>query len=103
MIRCTKNEKRISYNEIEVNEIKGVIMLQTYAKVIHVPDYPPREKHPTIFNGFDELLSGETMMIVNDHDPRPLLYQFMMERPEQFSWEYLEEGPETWKVAISKK
>lgn len=43
------------------------------------------------------------MMIVNDHDPKPLLYQFMMERPEQFSWEYLEEGPETWKVAINKK
>lgn len=48
--------------------------MQTYAKVINVPDFPPREKHPTIFNGFDGLTSGESMMIVNDHDPRPLLY-----------------------------
>ncbi|MGG3469590.1 DUF2249 domain-containing protein [Neobacillus pocheonensis] len=77
--------------------------MQTYAKVINVPDYPPREKHLTIFNTFDELVSGETMQIVNDHDLRPLLYQFMMERTEQFTWEYLEEGPEVWKVAISKK
>ena len=92
-----------SYNKIEVNKQIGVIIMQTYAKVINVPDFPPREKHPTIFNGFDGLASGETMMIVNDHDPKPLLYQFMMERPEQFSWEYLKEGPETWKVAINKK
>ncbi|MEH7481973.1 DUF2249 domain-containing protein [Neobacillus drentensis] len=77
--------------------------MQTYSKVINVPDFPPREKHTTIFGRFDGLASGETMMIVNDHDPRPLLYQFMMERSEQFSWEYLEEGPETWRVAIAKK
>ena len=61
--------------------------MQTYAKIIHVPDFPPREKHSTIFKGFDELKSGEFMQIVNDHDPRPLQYQFMMERPEQFTWE----------------
>jgi uncharacterized protein (DUF2249 family) len=103
VIGSTIYEQMFPYNKREDNKLYGVIIMQTYAKVINVPDYPPREKHPTIFNGFDNLASGETMMIVNDHDPRPLLYQFMMERPEQFSWEYLEEGPETWKVAISKK
>lgn len=77
--------------------------MQTFAKVINVPDFPPREKHPTILNGFDELQSGEVMLIVNDHDPRPLQYQFMMEREDQFTWEYLEQGPETWRVAIGKK
>lgn len=77
--------------------------MQTIAKIINVPDYALREKHPTILNGFDGLKSGEVMQIVNDHDPRPLHYQFMMERTEQFAWEYLEEGPDTWRVAISKK
>lgn len=77
--------------------------MQTFAKVINVPDYSPREKHPAILNGFDELKSGEVMQIVNDHDPRPLHYQFMMERTDQFTWEYLEEGPEIWRVAISRK
>lgn len=77
--------------------------MQTFAKIINVPDYAPRGKHPTILNGFDGLKSGEVMQIVNDHDPRPLHYQFMMERTEQFAWEYLEEGPDTWRVAISKK
>lgn len=74
-----------------------------FVATVVVPDYAPREKHPTIFNTFDGLVSGENMLIINDHDPRPLLYQFMMERPEKFEWQYLEEGPEVWRVAISKK
>jgi uncharacterized protein (DUF2249 family) len=78
-------------------------MEKNFTSIVNVPDYAPREKHPTIFKTFDELKVGEDMLIVNDHDPRPLLYQFMMERPEQFEWNYLEEGPEVWKVAISKK
>ena len=68
-----------------------------------VSDYPPREKHPVIFNTFDSLQSSEIMQIINDHDPKPLYYQFMMERTDQFTWEYLEAGPKQWKVAIAKK
>lgn len=81
----------------------GNIHMTTFAATIIAPDYPPREKHPTIFQTFDTLQPGETKLLVNDHDPKPLYYQFMMERTEQFSWEYLEEGPDTWRVAISKK
>lgn len=77
--------------------------MQIFAATVKVPDYPPREKHPTIFRTFDSLNKGERMQIINDHDPRPLLYQFMMERQEIFEWEYLEEGPEIWKVSILRK
>lgn len=64
---------------------------------------PPREKHPTIFRTFDGLKSGESMTIVNDHDPRPLRYQLMAERPDTFEWTYEAEGPETWRVRIDRK
>lgn len=77
--------------------------MQNFVQIINVPDYPPREKHSTIMKAFDELKSGEWMQIINDHDPKPLHYQFMMERAGSFSWQYLEEGPEFWKVAIEKK
>ncbi|MBP2241311.1 uncharacterized protein (DUF2249 family) [Cytobacillus eiseniae] len=77
--------------------------MKEFAQTVIAPDYPPREKHPTIFKAFDSLQSGEFMQLVNDHDPRPLQYQFKMEREDQFTWEYLEQGPETWKVAIGKK
>jgi uncharacterized protein (DUF2249 family) len=76
--------------------------MKTFAATVIAPDYPPREKHPLIFNTFDSLKPGEMMQLINDHDPKPLYYTFMMERTDQFSWEYLEEGPETWKVAIRK-
>lgn len=63
---------------------------------------PPREKHPTIFQTFEALASGESFILVNDHDPFPLRYQFEAERPGQFGWEYLERGPQVWRVEISK-
>ncbi|MGJ9458669.1 DUF2249 domain-containing protein [Oceanobacillus sp. CF4.6] len=70
---------------------------------LHAPDIEPRIRHPRIFEVFDRLNPGEYMHLSNDHDPKPLQYQFMMERESTFSWEYLEEGPERWRVAIGKK
>jgi uncharacterized protein (DUF2249 family) len=63
---------------------------------------PPREKHPTIFQTFDGLDNGQSMMLINDHDPRPLRYQMIAERPDTFEWEYQEEGPEVWRVRITR-
>ncbi len=70
---------------------------------IDVRTIPPRERHPMIFKMFDELQAGESFELINDHAPTPLYYQFLHERPDQFEWNYLEEGPETWRVAISRK
>jgi len=63
---------------------------------------PPRERHPRIFQEFELLAPGESFILVNDHDPKPLFYQFQMEREGQFSWDYLQEGPEEWQVRIGK-
>lgn len=72
-------------------------------KQLDVRPITPREKHPTIFSTFDSLESGEQFQLVNDHDPMPLYYQFNAERPDTFGWEYVERGPEVWRVNISKK
>lgn len=69
---------------------------------LFVPDLQPSLKHPTIFRKFDALESGESFVIINDHDPKPLYYQFLAERGNIFSWDYLEQGPEIWKVHIKK-
>ncbi|MBA4543229.1 MULTISPECIES: DUF2249 domain-containing protein [Thermoactinomyces] len=78
-------------------------MSESFKATVDAREYPPRDKHRVIFETFDGLKSGETMLLLNDHDPKPLYYQFQMERPDGFGWEYLEEGPEVWRVAISKK
>jgi uncharacterized protein (DUF2249 family) len=64
---------------------------------------PPRDKHPTIFRTFDTLASGQSLLLVNDHDPKPLRYQLMAERPETFDWTYEAQGPELWRVRISRR
>ncbi|MBV6510924.1 MAG: DUF2249 domain-containing protein [Ignavibacteriales bacterium] len=64
---------------------------------------PPRERHPKIFSTFDALQPGEGFQLINDHEPRPLFYQFEHERPGQFLWEYQERGPELWRVNITRK
>ncbi len=69
---------------------------------LDVRNIMPRERHPKIFDMFDKLKEGESFELVNDHDPKPLYYQFVHERPNQFKWEYQEEGPEVWKVSILK-
>jgi uncharacterized protein (DUF2249 family) len=45
---------------------------------------------------------GESFHIVNDHDPKPLFYQFSAEYPGIFDWVYEERGPEVWKVRIDR-
>jgi uncharacterized protein (DUF2249 family) len=62
----------------------------------------PRERHPLIFTTFDGLSAGDAMELVNDHDPKPLFYQLQAERHGQFSWDVLEQGPDTWRVRIGK-
>jgi len=70
--------------------------------MIDVREIAPRDRHPLIFQTFDDLATGEAFELVNDHDPKPLYYQLMAERPGQLGWEYLEEGPEVWRVRLSK-
>lgn len=71
--------------------------------ILNVTLLEPKQKHPTIFARFDLLAEGESLTIHNDHDPKPLYYQLLGERGNIFIWEYLEEGPEWWKVRISKR
>jgi len=69
---------------------------------LDVTQIEPRFKHSTIFETFDKLTGGESFVIHNDHDPKPLYYQMVAERGQTFDWEYILEGPDFWEVKISK-
>jgi uncharacterized protein (DUF2249 family) len=71
-------------------------------KIIDVRTIQPRERHALIFQTFEALQPNEAFTLVNDHEPRPLYYQFKFEREGQFTWDYVEEGPEVWRVNIGK-
>ena len=69
---------------------------------LDVREVPHPRRHTLILDTFESLEPGQTFVLVNDHDPRPLYYQFQAERTGTFTWEYLEQGPEVWRVRIGK-
>lgn len=69
---------------------------------LDVRSEPPARRHELIFDTYDSLSPGEGFVLVNDHDPKPLYYQFEAEHSGQFGWQYLEEGPEVWRVRIRR-
>jgi uncharacterized protein (DUF2249 family) len=71
--------------------------------VLDVRDVSPRDRHPLIFDTFEQLGPGDAMELINDHDPKPLYYQFLAEYPQTVDWEYLEQGPEVWRVRITRR
>ncbi len=69
---------------------------------LDVRSEPPARRHELIFGTFGALEAGKAFELVNDHDPKPLWYQLSAENPDQFTWDYLESGPEVWRVRIGR-
>ncbi|HWK28766.1 MAG TPA: DUF2249 domain-containing protein [Solirubrobacter sp.] len=72
------------------------------ATTLDVRTEPPARRHTLIFDTFGALAAGDAFELVNDHDPKPLRYQFEAEHAGAFSWDYLEQGPEVWRVRIGR-
>lgn len=72
------------------------------AKILDVRNLIPMERHRTIFDTYGKLKTGDKFVLVNDHDPKPLYYQFEAEHTGKFSWKYLEQGPTAWRVEIGR-
>src|SRR5665811_1406239 len=71
-------------------------------RIVDVRTEIPRIRHQLIFDTFASLEAGTGFVLVNDHDPKPLYYQLAAENAGEFSWDYLEEGPEVWRGRIGR-
>jgi uncharacterized protein (DUF2249 family) len=63
---------------------------------------PHGQRHEVIFATYDRLLPGGGFVIINDHDPQPLRYQFQAQHADDFTWDYLESGPTLWRVRVGR-
>lgn len=70
--------------------------------VFDVREIPGRVKHAQIFQRWKDLAVGQFFVLLNDHDPVPLRYQFEGEFKGAYGWDYLEKGPEEFRVKITK-
>lgn len=76
--------------------------MQSKGDILDVTVLEPRQKHPTIFGRFNELDIGQSFIIHNDHDPRPLYFQMEAALPGAFRWEYEQQGPKVFRVRITR-
>ena len=62
----------------------------------------PAQRHETIFATYAGLEPGAGFILVNDHDPKPLRYQFEAEHSGEFTWDVIEAGPTVWRIRVGR-
>ena len=72
------------------------------ANTLDLRQISPPQRHALIFSTFEALLPGQSLELINDHNPAPLNNQFEIRAAGQFSWDALENGPDVWRVQIGK-
>jgi len=87
----------------KVVRVEEATTRRTSARELDVRHLPPSQRHSEIFSTFNALEPDEAFVLVNDHDPKPLLYQFQADHPGGFEWIPLEAGPERFRVEIRRR
>lgn len=72
---------------------------------IDVREIAPKNRHPKIFDTFADMDAGDTLTIVNDHDPKPLYYEMAAEQDDfdADAYEVTQEGPERFVAKFPKE
>jgi len=97
-------------HHIDAHEDSALLVLATGAAApaqdkseeIDVREIPRPQRHPLIFQKFDVLTVGDSIRLLNDHDPIPLNRQFDSIRPGQALWEYIQRGPDLFRIRIRR-
>ena len=63
---------------------------------------PCSVKHGLIIEKWRALPAGQVFVLVNDHDPANLRRQFSERWPGTFEWKYLVQGPDEFRIQITK-
>jgi uncharacterized protein (DUF2249 family) len=63
----------------------------------------PKHRFDRIMGTYEQLAAGQSLQLTVDHDPRCMYYTLRATRgDDSFSFDYLENGPETWRVLVTK-
>jgi uncharacterized protein (DUF2249 family) len=64
----------------------------------------PKDRFETIMGTYEALAPGAMMELVVDHDPKCMYYTLQATHgDEAFAFEYLEDGPEVWRVEVTRR
>ncbi len=74
-----------------------------HTDILDVRPLPKPDKHPAIFSRYRDLEVGESFILLNDHDPKPLHDEFEVQFPGSYDWEYVNTEPRDWRIRITKQ
>lgn len=90
--------------DIKVTRLVPIIPTERADDIIlDIPSVEPNQKHALIFDVFGTLSSGDSFIIHNNHDPKPVYYQLQAMHGNVFDWEYLQQGPQWWDIRVTRK
>jgi uncharacterized protein (DUF2249 family) len=69
---------------------------------LDVRTLPAPQRHERIFALLDQLAIGQELVLINDHEPRPLRYQIQAAQPESFAWDPQQTAVHEWTVRIRR-
>ena len=72
---------------------------------LDVRELPPADRHDRIHDAFESLDAGETLVVVNDHDPKPLFYEMREEVPafDPEGYEVEQRAPDEFRARFPKR
>ena len=74
----------------------------TKRKELDVRSVEPKDRFEVIMDAYDGLGAGDVLDLTVDHDPRCMYHTLKATRDDGFTFDYLESGPETWRVHVGK-
>lgn len=78
-------------------------MISAISRTLDVRSVEPKQRFDTIMGAYQALPAGETMHLTVDHDPTCMYYTLRaLYGPETFTFRYLENGPEVWRVLVTR-
>lgn len=63
----------------------------------------PKDRFERIMAAYERLATDQVLELTVDHDPKCMYYTLKATRGDAaFTFDYLERGPETWRVRVRK-
>ena len=77
-------------------------MIPLKPTVVDLRQFPLCERPMEALSSFERMAGGDTLFVLNDHDMDPLMEQMSSLLERGFNWWVTEDGPEVWRIIISR-
>jgi uncharacterized protein (DUF2249 family) len=78
------------------------VIVTAHTTVVDVRHVPLWRRLPSILHDFDQLAPGDAIELIVDLDPWPLRSYFEATRAGACAWQTLDDGPQTWRVRLTR-